>query len=104
VASALPPEYQVSEGARTVNISSNEVLDRVKRIETRVTIIGRHLGADVGGGKPVFNRQASRIDIPTRNCSLGEMMKVVPHNWDRAVNVYDGDGSYMFNFTVEPAK
>jgi hypothetical protein len=77
----------------------SEVLERVRRIETRTTIIGRHLGAEVGGGKPEW--RDGKVLAPTRNCSIGEMMRVVPHGWDKGVHVYIGD-DYGFSFTVIP--
>lgn len=82
----------------------NEILDRVRRIETRTTIIGRHLGADVGGGKPSWsanNDGSGRIDAPTANCSLAEMMKVIPKGWSKGGHVY-ANGDYLFSFTILP--
>jgi hypothetical protein len=66
-----------------------EVLDRVRRIETRTTIIGRHLGADVGGGKPEWHN--GTVHAPTANCSLAELMKVVPPDWRGTWSVYVND-------------
>lgn len=77
----------------------NEILDRVKRIETRVTIMGRHVGADVGGGRPTWHNGS--IVIPTPNCSIGEMMKVIPPRWDKGVHVYH-EQDYLFSFTIVP--
>lgn len=74
-----------------------EVLDRVKRIETRVTIMGRHVGADVGGGRPQWLGNG-KIDVPTRNCSIGELVKAVPRDWVRSVKVYMND-EYLFTLT-----
>lgn len=83
----------------------SEILDRVRRIETRTTIIGRHLGADVGGGKPKWcqaNADSSGIvEAPTANCSLSELMKVVPKGWSKGVHVYVS-GEYLFSFTIIP--
>lgn len=77
-----------------MNDPMSEILDRVKRIETRVTIMGRHVGADVGGGRPLWNN--GRITVPTRNCSIGEMMKVVPPRWSSDIHVYHDD-EYLFS-------
>lgn len=80
----------------------NEILDRVRRIETRTTIIGRHIGADVGGGKPTWSANSSgRVDAPTANCSLAELVKVVPRGWNKGAHVYVND-EYLFSFTIAP--
>lgn len=82
----------------------NEILDRVRRIETRVTITGRHVGADVGGGKPTWDKNhdgSGRIDAPTSNVSINELMKVVPKGWDKGAHVYVND-EYLFSFTIIP--
>jgi hypothetical protein len=71
----------------------DEILSRVRRIETRTTIIGRHLGADVGGGKPEWHN--GKIIVPTPNCSLGELMKVIPSDWRGRFEVRVND-DYLF--------
>jgi len=71
-----------------------EILDRVKRIETRVTITGRHVGADVGGGRPQWVAPG-KIKVPTRNCSIGELVRVIPRDWVKTVQVYL-DEEYLF--------
>jgi hypothetical protein len=83
----------------------DEILDRVRRIETRTTVIGRHLGADVGGGRPRWCQPQAGgvgvINVSTRNVSLGELMKVVPEGWDKGVHVYV-NGDYLLSFTIVP--
>lgn len=81
-----------------------EILDRVRRIETRTTIIGNHFGVDTGGGKPIWdtnNDGSGRIDAPTANCSLNELMRVVPRGWSHGAHVYV-KGDYLFSFTIIP--
>jgi hypothetical protein len=81
-----------------------EIVERVRRIETRTTIIGQHLGADVGGGTPrwTLNRDGSgRITVPTANCSLGQLMKVIPHNWEHGAHVYV-NSDFLFALTIPP--
>lgn len=82
------------------NSPIEEVLDRVRRIETRVTIVGRHVGADVGGGRPRWDG-SGRISCPTGNVSLTELMRVVPRGWDKGAHVYVND-EYLFSLTVIP--
>lgn len=57
---------------------SSELLDRVRRIETRVTKIGHHMGVDVGGGRPSWDERRGRIMLPSPNCSISECINVVP--------------------------
>ena len=42
-----------------------EVRDRMRRVETRVTKIGRFLGVDVGGGQPIWRAHDKTVLIPT---------------------------------------
>lgn len=76
-----------------------EIRDRVRRIETRVTITGRHVGADVGGGRPEW--RDGRIYASTANTSLNELMKVVPEGWDKGFHVYINN-DYLFSGTIIP--
>lgn len=69
-----------------------ELLDRIRRIETRVTKIGNHIGVDVGGSTPRWVRDDERITIESLNCSLADLMKAVPINYEgAAVSVWFGD-------------
>lgn len=52
-----------------------EALDRTRRIETRITKIGRHLNVDVGGGRPVYQPENKRVTLPSLNCSIGEVLE-----------------------------
>jgi hypothetical protein len=78
-----------------------EVLDRSRRIETRITKIGRAMDVDVGGGRPVW--VDGRVTVPTPNCSIGECLKAVPGDWDQSeeIEVFTGD-DYLFSFFIEP--
>lgn len=67
----------------------SELLDRIRRIETRVTKIGNHIGVDVGGATPRWSSDKEIISIDSLNCSLADLMKVVPPGYEHtAVNVY----------------
>jgi hypothetical protein len=79
-----------------------EILDRVRRTETRVTKIGRALGIDVGGGKPEWDDSEGRVTIPTPNCSIRDILAVIPEG-RRAfeIDVYAGD-DYLLTLFVDP--
>lgn len=72
--------------------AAQEILDRVRRTETRVTKIGNHLGIDVGGGKPAWDSGQCRVVLPTSNCSLRECVEVIPEKFSgRPIDVYVGN-------------
>lgn len=70
-----------------------EMLDRSRRIETRLTKIGLAQGVDMGGARPMWNN--GQIDIPSRNCAIGDVMQVIPlSERNKAVPVYI-NGDYL---------
>lgn len=78
-----------------------EVLDRTRRIETRVTKIGRAMGVDVGGGRPVWIQDSARVIIPSPNCSVGAIIEVVPvDRRGEDIDVYINE-EYMFTLFVD---
>lgn len=79
-----------------------EVRDRMRRVETRVTKIGRFLGVDVGGGKPVWQPGDQSIMIPTPNCAVGEILHAIPDDCRKGnVDVYVND-DYLFTLFIDP--
>lgn len=77
-----------------------EMLDRVRRIETRVTKIGNAMGVDVGGGKPAWDVGRCRVTLPSPNCSIREIVEVIPERFaGHPVSVYVGDDHFT---TVVP--
>jgi hypothetical protein len=77
-----------------------ETLERVRRIETRITKIGNSLGIDVGGGKPVWHPEG-RILLPSPNCSLGEVLKAIPDSErDNDVDIYVA-GDYLATIFID---
>lgn len=80
---------------------NKEILDRTRRIETRLTVLAKALGINVGGGSPVWNDEAGRVQVPSPNCSLAECMRVVPEGMRcNDIDVYVGD-DYLMTFFVE---
>ena len=79
----------------------SEILDRTRRTETRVTKIGRAMGIDVGGGRPVWIEDSSRVIIPSPNCSVGAITEVVPASRrGEDVDVYVNE-EYLFTLFVD---
>jgi hypothetical protein len=79
----------------------DEVRDRVRRIETRITKVAEHFGIDVGGGKPAWDDSRGAVTIPTPNCSIGDILKAVPEGRRHTeIKVYV-HGSYLFTLFVD---
>lgn len=75
-----------------------EMLDRSRRIETRLTKIGIAQGVDMRSSKPIWRN--NRIDIPSRNCSIGDIMQAIPLDQrHRQFPVYIG-GDYIAEFGI----
>lgn len=64
-----------------------EVLDRLRRVETRVTTFMIAQGFDVAVTPPIWNE--GTITLPSMGCSLRDILKAVPEGWnvDEAVEV-----------------
>ena len=72
-----------------------EILDRVRRIETRVTKVANHLGLGPPTEKARFavppNSRMAVIDLPSPHCSLKEIIDIIPDTWEGPVGVFVGD-------------
>lgn len=55
-----------------------EIRDRVRRIETRLTVLANALGIDVQGSVPSWNSDLEIVQVPTPNCSLKSILSAVP--------------------------
>lgn len=82
-----------------------EVRDRVRRIETRLTVLAKTLGVDVGGASVLWNGDAERVQVSTPNCSLAEILRAIPrHLQGDDADVYVG-GQYLATvFTDAPRR
>lgn len=60
---------------------TNEMLDRTRRIETRLTRYLEQNGFETGVQRPSWNPRGI-IEIPTRACSVHDMMAVIPKEWN----------------------
>lgn len=73
-----------------------EIADRARRTETRVTKVANHLGVDAGGEMPILSDDRSRIFVPSRKASIDDIMLVAPAA--ATVDVYCGD-DYLFTLS-----
>lgn len=69
--------------------SETEVLDRVRRIETRVTKMAIAMGLPNQAQRPVFS--AGRIHITSPHTSLHELRTAIPEGWTGLVEIYIGN-------------
>ena len=57
----------------------NEVHERMRRVETRLTRLVEAMGVDAGGKRPLWNDGI--IVIPSLACSLHQIVATVPTDW-----------------------
>lgn len=69
----------------------DEVLERVRRIETRVTQTMVAIGVPTSAQKPKFNARESSILLPSPHTSTKEMLEHIPETWNAPVKVFVGD-------------
>lgn len=56
-----------------------EVVDRCRRMETRLTKYLESTGFDTGTKRPVW--RDGTIVVPSVDCTLRSLLDVVPHSW-----------------------
>lgn len=71
-----------------------EILQRARRIETRVTQLLVHLGIDAGAQKPIFDpgnlQGRATVTLPSRHSSLAEIIAAIPETFAGPVDVFIG--------------
>jgi hypothetical protein len=76
---------------------NHETLQRVRRIETRLTQTMVALGIDTNSQKPEFWQETpgseARIALPSPHTSLKELVLALPDGWTGPVRLYIGDDS-----------
>lgn len=91
-----------SETTKTDRQLVEEIAQRARRTETRVTKIAEKLGIDAGNEKPVWDNANGRVNVTSRKVSLDEMLGAVPLAARQVLEdipVYCGD-DYLLRFTV----
>lgn len=61
--------------------ANREVLDRVRRIETRLTKYLEAQGFDTGAVKPVWRDGV--VYLPSGACSIHDILRATPPNWPK---------------------
>ena len=70
-----------------------ETLQRVRRIETRVTQMLVGLGFGDGAQRPIFN--GGNLLLPSIHCSAKEIIDNIPTDWHGPVGVFVGSQHIM---------
>jgi hypothetical protein len=65
-----------------------ETLQRIRRVETRVTRLMIALGVDTGANKPELVED--KLLVPSIHCSLKEIVDSIPPDWHGPVRVFVG--------------
>jgi hypothetical protein len=79
-----------SERAKSDRELLEEVVQRARRTETRVTKIANHVGVEAGETKPMFN-EFGELHITHRKTSLDELLAALPAGHKGRVDIYCGD-------------
>lgn len=66
-----------------------ELLDRVKRTETKVTKVALHFGVDAGQERPFV--QGDTIIVPNAKTTLEEVIMAIPPDDVEPFRIYRGD-------------
>lgn len=77
----------------------DETLQRVRRIETRLTQLMVAMGVDTMSQKPKFgiydipgeDREVAAINLPSPHSSLKEALDIIPATWEGPVRVFVND-------------
>lgn len=64
-----------------------DIADRARRTETRVTKIANHLGVNAGESKPVFDPGARIVTIAHRKTAFDQILDAIPASFVKPVVV-----------------
>lgn len=79
----------------------DEVLQRVRRIETRLTQTMLVLGINTSAQKPEFDADNGTITLPSPHTSMREILENIPTTWDGPVGVFVGDRQVVTLYRCE---
>jgi len=66
-----------------------EMLDRLRRIETRLTSFLHSQGVNTNSAMPVFSGNC--VTIPSMACSLKDILGAIPEGYGMSINVIHAD-------------
>lgn len=79
---------------------TKEIMDRMRRMETRMTRWLESQGFDTQTKRPVWDRRGV-IHVPSMACSMRDLLDVIPPTWpvDDTIDVHH-HGEYIMNLRV----
>jgi hypothetical protein len=89
-------EKQMSQAPeKTFDETAKEILDRCRRIETRLTKFLEQQGFDTETRRPVFHSATSTLDVPSPEVSLKDCLAAVPQHWTALITVEHKGGEIL---------
>ena len=82
---------------------AREMLDRVRRIETRLTRYMNEQGFDIVGQQPMFHRDSGTLTVPSRRVTIEDCLRAIG-SYDEPVDVYVGKDFVVTLDAVAPNK
>lgn len=80
----------------------HETLDRVRRIETRLTSYLSSIGVAINNRKPEWRKSLhypAYLEIPHMDCSLGSCLQAIPDYIEDPIDIQDANGNYVMTIT-----
>lgn len=78
-----------------------ELLDRTRRIETRLTAYLERQGEPIGNQKPVWDHTTNSILVPNMDCSFGKCLSEVSEDYKGIVKlIHQRTGEIVVKFIV----
>jgi len=74
----------------TLETDLKEMKERMRRMETRLTAFLEVQGYDTGAKQPKWDHMG-KVHIPSVDVSLKKIMRVIPEDWDRGVQIVHQD-------------
>lgn len=71
--------------------TTRQILERVTRIETRLTKYLVAQGHETEAQKPMFNRNSGFMVLPSAHTSLSEILTAIPEDYHGSVDIYLGN-------------
>lgn len=72
-----------------------ELLDRTRRIETKLCVVMEKMGVDPKNQKPTWT--TGIIQIHSKDVRLRDIVSLIPDGWDKGVEIHH-KGELVFSF------
>ena len=86
---------------QTLTDTVQEIVDRARRIETRLTRYLTTIGCETGARKPAWDA-SGRIEVPSPAASIVDCVAAIPNDWDKEVEVMVVFRGRTLGFILKP--